>query len=101
MTRRPIDPPPAEPTYGQSCDGGNCSNPSAGWRRYPDDKPPRWLPVCERDLAVVPADHRVYDHEYDETPLSKAVDHAIPAAIDRAVRRDHSLCGAEPCSDCR
>lgn len=30
-----------------------------------------------------------------------AVDHAIPPAVDRAVRRDHSLCGAEPCSDCR
>lgn len=33
--------------------------------------------------------------------LAKAVDHAIPAPIDRAIRRDHSLCGAEPCSDCR
>lgn len=29
------------------------------------------------------------------------IDAAIPAAIDRAVRRDHSLCGAHPCSDCR
>lgn len=33
--------------------------------------------------------------------LAKAVDHAIPPAIDRAVRRDHSLCGVKPCSDCR
>lgn len=33
--------------------------------------------------------------------LASAVDHAIPAPIDRAVGRDHSLCGAEPCSDCR
>ncbi|MGQ4343538.1 hypothetical protein [Streptomyces sp. SAS_275] len=31
----------------------------------------------------------------------KTVDGAIPPAIDRAVRRDHSLCGAEPCSECR
>lgn len=35
------------------------------------------------------------------TGLATAVDHAVPPAIDRAVRRDHSLCGAEPCSDCR
>ncbi|GGT43523.1 hypothetical protein [Streptomyces purpureus] len=33
--------------------------------------------------------------------LHRAVDNALPAAVDRAVRRDHSLCGAEPCSDCR
>lgn len=33
--------------------------------------------------------------------LAKAIDGALPAPIDRAVRRDHSLCGAEPCSDCR
>lgn len=33
--------------------------------------------------------------------LASAIDHAIPAPIDRAIRRDHSLCGAEPCSDCR
>jgi hypothetical protein len=33
--------------------------------------------------------------------FAKSVDGAIPAPIDRAVKRDHSLCGAEPCSDCR
>lgn len=33
--------------------------------------------------------------------FTKAIDGAIPPAIDRAVQRDHSLCGAEPCSDCR
>jgi hypothetical protein len=33
--------------------------------------------------------------------LAKAVDHSIPPAVDRAVRRDHSLCGVDPCSDCR
>lgn len=33
--------------------------------------------------------------------IARAVDHSIPPAVDRAIRRDHSLCGAEPCSDCR
>ena len=33
--------------------------------------------------------------------LARAVDRSIPPAIDRAIRRDHSLCGTEPCSDCR
>lgn len=33
--------------------------------------------------------------------LINAVDHAIPAAVDRALDRDHSLCGPYPCSDCR
>lgn len=36
-----------------------------------------------------------------EIRLGQAVDHSVPAAIDRAIRRDHSICGAEPCSDCR
>ncbi|MFF1544118.1 hypothetical protein [Streptomyces sp. NPDC058291] len=33
--------------------------------------------------------------------LARSVDHALPAPIDRAVRRDHSLCGVTPCPDCR
>ncbi|MFB7312948.1 hypothetical protein [Streptomyces sp. NPDC056192] len=33
--------------------------------------------------------------------LAHAIDKAIPAPIDRAVRRDHSLCSVKPCSDCR
>lgn len=33
--------------------------------------------------------------------VGHAVDHAVPPAVDRAVRRDHSLCGVSPCSDCR
>ncbi|MFJ9633739.1 hypothetical protein ACIRU8_39205 [Streptomyces sp. NPDC101175] len=33
--------------------------------------------------------------------LAAAVNHSIPPAIDRAMRRDHSLCGTHPCSDCR
>ena len=41
----------------------------------------------------------VFDERLPE--MAKAVDHSIPPAIDRAVRRDHSLCGTEPCSDCR
>lgn len=32
---------------------------------------------------------------------ARAVNHSIPAAVDRAVRRDHSLCSVEPCSHCR
>jgi glyoxylase-like metal-dependent hydrolase (beta-lactamase superfamily II) len=36
-----------------------------------------------------------------ELRLGQAVDHSVPAPIDRAIRRDHSICGAEPCSDCR
>lgn len=30
-----------------------------------------------------------------------AISRSIPPAIDRAVRRDHGLCGKYPCSDCR
>lgn len=37
----------------------------------------------------------------DAIRLGHEVDHAIPPSVDRAVRRDHSLCGAHPCSDCR
>jgi hypothetical protein len=33
--------------------------------------------------------------------LATAIDNALPAPVDRAVRRDHSLCGVSPCSDCR
>lgn len=33
--------------------------------------------------------------------LASAVDNALPAAVDRAINRDHSLCGVDPCSDCR
>jgi hypothetical protein len=33
--------------------------------------------------------------------VGNAVDHAVPPSVDRAVRRDHTLCGAHPCSDCR
>lgn len=32
---------------------------------------------------------------------AKRIDNALPAPIDRAIRRDHSLCSVEPCSDCR
>ena len=33
--------------------------------------------------------------------LARAVAHSIPSATDRAIERDHSLCGVDPCSDCR
>lgn len=32
---------------------------------------------------------------------TKRINSALPAPVDRAVRRDHSLCGVSPCSDCR
>lgn len=32
---------------------------------------------------------------------AKAIDNALPAPVDRAVKRDHSLCGVSPCTDCR
>ena len=41
----------------------------------------------------------VFDERLPE--LAKAINNALPAPIDRAVRRDHSLCGVDPCSDCR
>lgn len=40
-----------------------------------------------------------FDHRLPD--LARAVDHALPAPVDRAVRRDHSLCAVNPCSDCR
>lgn len=33
--------------------------------------------------------------------LSAAVDTSIAPAIDRAIWRDHSICGTHPCSECR
>ena|ERR1041385_6311161 len=43
--------------------------------------------------------HAAFDERLPD--LVKAVDNTLPAPIDRAVRRDHSLCGTEPCSNCR
>ncbi len=37
----------------------------------------------------------------DHLATATAVSRSIPPAIDRAIRRDHSLCGKYPCSDCR
>lgn len=65
MTARRIPPPPpAEPTGGQSCDGGYCDAPSVGWRWYVADR--RWLPVCAAHIAVkgVPRTFRRYDDQY-------------------------------------
>lgn len=36
----------------------------------------------------------------DCVALARAVEHSIPPRVDRAVKRDHSLCGVDPCSDC-
>lgn len=58
-TPNPRPAPPAEPTYGQSCDGGNCERPSVGWRLYRDRSD--WLPVCGQHMAGAPAHCRVYD----------------------------------------
>jgi hypothetical protein len=43
--------------------------------------------------------HAAFDERLPE--LAKSIDTALPAPIDRAVRRDHSLCGVKPCTDCR
>jgi hypothetical protein len=42
VTRRLPLPPPDEPTYGQSCDGGNCDRESVGYRWFTDMS--AWLP---------------------------------------------------------
>lgn len=44
--------------------------------------------------AIAAFDERMPD-------FARAIDHSIPPAIDRAVKRDHTLCGVEPCFDCR
>jgi hypothetical protein len=44
----------------------------------------------------------VHAHFDERLPaLANAIDHALPAPVDRAIRRDHFLCGVNPCSDCR
>jgi hypothetical protein len=52
---------PTEPTYGRSCDGGDCEAPALGWRRYRE--PPEWLPVCGRHMDGPPGRTRLYDRE--------------------------------------
>ncbi|NEB42312.1 hypothetical protein [Streptomyces sp. SID14515] len=51
----------------------------------------------------------VWSDEPDREPFcgddclatATAVARSVPPAVDRGVRRDHSLCGASPCSHCR
>lgn len=40
----PDVPPPAEPSYGRSCDAGGCDAESIGWRFFPWPAPGQWLP---------------------------------------------------------
>lgn len=54
-------PPPDEPTYGRSCDGGGCSTPSIGWRWYRDLR--EWLPVCGLHMDGPAGRTRIYDPE--------------------------------------
>lgn len=56
--------PPAEETYGRSCDGGHCEAPSVGWRWYRDVK--EWLPVCGRHMDGLPGRTRIYDQQGDQ-----------------------------------
>lgn len=60
-------------------------------------------------LAIRNEPPTVWSPEPDREPFcgegcyatARAVDRSVPPAVDRAVRRDHSLCSAEPCSHCR
>lgn len=69
------------------------------WAAILDWQADRWDVALDLRAAAYHAEveHRMLA----EIRLGQAVDHAVPAPIDRAIRRDHSLCGAEPCSDCR
>jgi hypothetical protein len=70
-------------------------------------RPPLNCALC--DLAIWNEPPTVWSPPPNREPYcdegcyatARAIDHAIPPAVDRAVRRDHSLCGAEPCSHCR
>ncbi|MFB6675569.1 hypothetical protein ACFCWG_24725 [Streptomyces sp. NPDC056390] len=65
------------------------------------------LPEDIEDVVTALRDARrnaqvLHDEAQQADPaLAKAVDNALPAPIDRAIRRDHSLCSVSPCSDCR
>lgn len=95
-----------------------CSGPCHGWLSIPDgyqpgeDVPLAALapkPTAERaGLWQSKNDARYAAHRAGwsgdlcpDCTLARSVNHAIPPAVDRATRRDHSLCGVEPCADCR
>jgi hypothetical protein len=54
-------PPPTEPTFGRSCDGGHCTRPSIGWRLYRGQ--PDWLPVCGSHMDGPAGRTRIYDDQ--------------------------------------
>lgn len=70
-------------------------------------RPPLNCTLC--DLAIRNEAPTVWSYGPNPEPYctadclatATAVDHSIPPATDRAVRREHSLCGYEPCSNCR
>lgn len=70
-------------------------------------RPPLNCALC--DLAIWNEPPTIWSPSPDIEPYcggdcyatARAIDRAVPSAIDRAIRRDHSLCGTEPCSDCR
>lgn len=59
-------PPPTEPTWGRSCDGGHCNRPSIGWRLYRGQ--PDWLPVCGVHMDGPPGPTRIYDDQITQRP---------------------------------
>lgn len=68
-----------------------------------DDQAEMWRRLATRMQHVfIGGDGCVHGYFDERLPaLYRAVDSALPAPVDRAVRRDHSVCGVEPCSDCR
>lgn len=63
--------------------------------------------MCGMPLARIP-DATVWSPGPNRDPycseeclgLATSVAHAVPSRVDRAIARDHSLCGVDPCSDC-
>jgi hypothetical protein len=43
----------------------------------------------------------VDDDRVTAEQLERIVGRVLPLPLDRALDHDHSLCGVEPCSDCR
>ena len=68
-----------------------------------DEQAETWRRMANRLRRTFIGDSGCVIGAFDERlpDLRRAVDNALPAPIDRAIRRDHSLCGVEPCSDCR
>lgn len=56
-------PAPTEPTWGRSCDAGDCNAPSVGWRLFRGQR--EWLPVCGICMGTAPQRARVYDRDLE------------------------------------